>query len=79
MVAALSLAAELQAMTFTSASELFDHVSKQLGYLISARPTAVNVSDMRDRMIAKLQAEMESGDANVEALKVRCVPSHKHH
>ena len=73
VVAALSLAVELQTMTFSSEKELLDHVTMQLEYLITARPTAVNILDTRNRMLAKLQVQIKTGGSSVDQLKARSV------
>lgn len=55
VVAALSLAVDLHRMTFTSTDELVKYVTEKMEYLVSARPTAVNILDAR-RKFAQLLA-----------------------
>ncbi|KAJ2610404.1 S-methyl-5-thioribose-1-phosphate isomerase [Coemansia sp. RSA 1365] len=45
IVAALSLAAELSCMSFSTADKAREHIHKQLEYLQTSRPTAVNLFD----------------------------------
>ncbi|PIA15755.1 Methylthioribose-1-phosphate isomerase [Coemansia reversa NRRL 1564] len=45
IVAALSLAAELSCMRFSTAQKAREHIHKQLEYLQTSRPTAVNLFD----------------------------------
>ena len=73
IVAALSLAVELRAMTFESPDHLFEHVTKQLEYLVTSRPTAVNISDMNDQLLAKLLADVSSDDLSLEEIQERSV------
>lgn len=76
VVGALSLAVELQNMTFKTSEDLLTHVTKQLTYLITSRPTAVNISDMRDRLLAKLLADA-STDLNLPDIQARYLPFNK--
>ena len=71
IVAALSLAVELRTMKFESRDELFQHVTKQLEYLISSRPTAVNIADVNDQLLAKLLADVSSDDLSLEEVQER--------
>ncbi|KAI8325749.1 methylthioribose-1-phosphate isomerase-like protein [Martensiomyces pterosporus] len=50
IVAALSLAAEVSQLEFASASAAVQHIHKQLDYLSTSRPTAVNLFDAVTRL-----------------------------
>ncbi|KAJ1963863.1 S-methyl-5-thioribose-1-phosphate isomerase [Dipsacomyces acuminosporus] len=71
IVAALSLAAEVSQLEFASAQEAAEHIYKQLDYLSTSRPTAVNLFDA----IAKLkkivgEAVQASGVGGSDVAKV---------
>ncbi|KAK9237901.1 hypothetical protein V1525DRAFT_432376 [Lipomyces kononenkoae] len=65
IVAALALAVELANREFESADEVRSFVSEKLEYLVTSRPTAVNLSDAA-RKLAKLVKETE-GDVKTIA------------
>ena len=73
IVAALSLAVELRAMTFESTDHLFEHVTKQLEYLVTSRPTAVNISEVNDQLLAKLLADVLSKKLSLKEIQERYV------
>jgi len=73
IVAALSLAVELRAMTFESPDHLFEHVTKQLEYLVTSRPTAVNISEVNDQLLAKLLADVLSKKLSLKEIQERYV------
>ncbi|KAJ2793250.1 S-methyl-5-thioribose-1-phosphate isomerase, partial [Coemansia guatemalensis] len=56
IVAALSLAAELSSTSFASGQEAREHIHRQLEYLKTSRPTAVNLFDA----VAKLKQVVDS-------------------
>ena len=73
IVAALSLAVELRTMTFETPDQLFQHVTKQLEYLVTSRPTAVSISDVNDQLLAKLLADVSSQKIPLEEIQERYV------
>ena len=73
IVAALSLAVELRTMIFENPDHLFQHVTKQLEYLITSRPTAVNISEVNDQLLAKLLADMLTKKLSLKEMQERSV------
>ncbi|DBB14334.1 TPA: hypothetical protein ACH3X3_004644 [Trebouxia sp. C0006] len=76
IAAALALAAELIASgsgrQFSSADAAAQHIKKQLDYLVTSRPTAVNLSDAAQKLslIATKAAEGPKADASSVVLTV---------
>ena len=59
VVGALSLAVELHEKSFNNVKDLVNHVTKRLEFLVTARPTAVNMADASKKLssMAKMLAE----------------------
>ena len=55
VVGVLSLVAEVYESSFASVDEFCEHVTKQLDYLVTARPTAVNMTDARNKLVRRMQ------------------------
>ena len=55
VVGVLSLVAEVYESSFASIDEFCEHVTKQLDYLVTARPTAVNMTDARNKLVRRMQ------------------------
>ncbi|KAL0035512.1 hypothetical protein WJX77_010043 [Trebouxia sp. C0004] len=76
IAAALALATELVASgsgrQFSSADAAAQHIKKQLDYLVTSRPTAVNLSDAAQKLslIATKAAEARKADASSVVLTV---------
>lgn len=51
VVGVLSLVSEIYEKKFTSVDKLSDYVEKKLHFLVTARPTAVNMADARDKLM----------------------------
>jgi len=73
VVGILSLVAEVYDRSFTSVSEFCELVQSQLNYLVSARPTAVNMSDARSKLLQQLQRWMQEESITSDELKRRSV------
>ena len=71
VVAALSLAVELHLMTFTSVDDLTNYVLEKMDYLISARPTAVNVVDAKRKFVKLFQEWSKESETKTEDIKKR--------
>jgi len=55
VVGVLSLVAEVYESSFASVDEFCEHVTKQLDYLVTARPTAVNMTYARNKLVRRMQ------------------------
>ena len=71
VVGSLSLAVELQVTSFPSLSELETFVADKLEYLVSARPTAVNMADCRDKLTRLVCTLGTQQGASVESVKAK--------
>lgn len=67
IVGMLSLAEELKALSFTHSDELISRISQRLSYLVTARPTAVNLSMASKEMLALARANRELSVADLRA------------
>ena len=76
VVGSLSLAVELQDMTFPSLQHLANFVAERLEYLVSARPTAVNMADCRDKLTSLANTLISEEGASVSSVKARYHTSH---
>ena len=52
VVAVLSLVVEMREKKFTNNQELIDFVTERLKYLVTARPTAANITDAERKLTA---------------------------
>jgi len=71
VVGVLSLVAEVYESSFTSVAEFCDHVKKQLDYLVTARPTAVNMMDARNKLLRQLQDWTQDSSVTADDIKQR--------
>lgn len=55
VVGVLSLVSEIYEKKFASVDELTDYLEEKLNFLVTARPTAVNMADARDKLIQVLK------------------------
>lgn len=51
VVGVLSLVSEIYEKKFTSVDELCNYIEEKLHFLVTARPTAVNMADARDKLV----------------------------
>jgi len=73
VVGILSLVAEVYDRSFTSVGEFCELIKNQLDYLVSARPTAVNMSDARNKLVQQLDQWMHDESITSDELKHRFV------
>jgi len=73
VTAALSLAVELHGQGFTDVGELVTHVQRRLDYLVTSRPTAVNIRDSRDRLTHLVQTLSKDVNNSVEMIKEKII------
>ena len=71
VVGILSLVAEVYNLSFTSVNEFRELIKKQLDYLVSARPTAVNMADARTKLLQQLQCWTQQDLITPDELKRR--------
>ena len=71
IVAVLSLVAEVYERSFTSVSQFCELIEKQLNYLVTARPTAVNVADARGKLLQQLRRWTQDSQLSSDELKHR--------
>ena len=69
----LSLAVDLYDKIFTSVDELCLYANNQLDYLVSARPTAVNMADARNKLCLFLNNSKFKDEITLESLKMRYI------
>ncbi|OWF34861.1 methylthioribose-1-phosphate isomerase-like [Mizuhopecten yessoensis] len=69
IVGCLSLAVELLKTDFTSTEELGNFISERLDYLVTARPTAVNMASSAKQFQQRISTLLKKGDLNVEDFK----------
>lgn len=72
IVGCLSLATELTQTTFTSKSELKSWVVEKTEYLVSARPTAVNMKNAAENLLNKTDILIES-ESTVEEVMTQII------
>lgn len=70
IVGCLSLAVELLKTEFSSTEDLGEFISKRLAYLVTARPTAVNMGSAARHLKQQVTTLLENGAYNVEDLKM---------
>jgi eIF-2B alpha/beta/delta-like uncharacterized protein len=68
IVAALSIAVELKARTFTSVAELVTFIQASLAHLRTSRPTAVNLFEMATRLENLAGTLSAASDCTVESV-----------
>ncbi|OWA50494.1 Methylthioribose-1-phosphate isomerase [Hypsibius exemplaris] len=77
IVGCLSLAVELKSLTFPSIDALVDFCRTKLEYLVSSRPTAVNIRKAADHLLAFLQSfqlgQPEGTAQAVESVKLKLI------
>ena len=73
IVGVLSLVAEIYNTPFSSVKEFGDHVQRCLDYLVSARPTAVNMADARRKIMKQFALWTQVAGITANALKSRSV------
>lgn len=73
VVGVLSLVAEVYESSFASVAEFCELVTKQLDYLVTARPTAVNMMDARNKLLRLLNDWMHDVSLSVDDIKRRLV------
>lgn len=71
IVGCLSLAVELSSETFENKKTLRQDVEGKLNYLVSARPTAVNMKIAADELINLVNQLCKDETINVEEMKQR--------
>lgn len=71
IVGCLSLCVELNGETFDSKKTLRQEVEGKLNYLVSARPTAVNMKIAADELISLVNALDKDDTVTVEDMKTR--------
>jgi len=71
VVGVLSLVVEIYEKKFVTTEEFYEYIKKRLDYLVSARPTAVNIADSRVKLLNQLQAWIRDTTITVEDLKAR--------
>jgi len=71
VVGVLSLVAEVYDQSFTSVDEFCQLVLKQLNYLVTSRPTAVNMSDARSKLLQQLRLWTDDKLVTADQLKHR--------
>ncbi|XP_064614324.1 LOW QUALITY PROTEIN: methylthioribose-1-phosphate isomerase-like [Liolophura sinensis] len=69
IVGSLSLAVELNITEFKSKEKLSAFVSKKMDYLVTARPTAVNMTEAAERLKKKASILCETSNLTVEDMK----------
>lgn len=73
IVGCLSLAVELIDTDFTNTDDVASYVASKLQYLVSARPTAVNMKEAADRYTSLVKKITLENSASVESVKKRMV------
>ncbi|ELU04603.1 hypothetical protein CAPTEDRAFT_225838 [Capitella teleta] len=73
VVGSLSLAVELIPLTFSSFDDLKAFMQKKLDYLVSARPTAVNMADCRSKLMKRTDELIAKSGVTVEEVKAALV------
>jgi len=73
VVGSLSLAVETRKLNFNSMDELAAWVEQKLEYLVSARPTAVNMQDCERRINEKTHILLNENGATIHSVKLKLV------
>ncbi|XP_045159097.2 methylthioribose-1-phosphate isomerase-like [Mercenaria mercenaria] len=73
IVGCLSLAVELIDTEFTNSDDVASYVASKLQYLVSSRPTAVNMKEAADRYTSLVKKLAMENSATVESVKKRMV------
>lgn len=71
IVGCLSLAVELHKQNFTSKKDLRQDIEGKLNYLISSRPTAVNMKLAADELITLANDLFKNEQKNVDEMKLK--------
>jgi methylthioribose-1-phosphate isomerase len=71
IVGCLSLAVEIQSEAFTDKKTLRQEVEGKLNYLVSARPTAVNMKLAADELISLVNALDKDETISAEQMKLK--------
>jgi Predicted translation initiation factor 2B subunit, eIF-2B alpha/beta/delta family len=71
IVGCLSLAVEIQSEVFTDKKTLRQEVEGKLNYLVSARPTAVNMKLAADELISLVNALDKDETVSAEQMKAK--------
>ena len=71
VVGVLSLVAEIYNHQFISIEEFCEYIGKRLDYLVSARPTAVNMADSRVKLLNQLRVWQQETTVTVQDIKAR--------
>ncbi|XP_050400342.2 methylthioribose-1-phosphate isomerase isoform X1 [Patella vulgata] len=69
IVGCLSLAVELYYMDFKSRKEIAEYVSDRLKYLVTARPTAVNMDEAATKISSMIKDMAEESDLSINDFK----------
>uniref|UniRef100_A0A5S6QMZ3 Methylthioribose-1-phosphate isomerase n=2 Tax=Trichuris muris TaxID=70415 RepID=A0A5S6QMZ3_TRIMR len=69
MVGILSIAVELSKMEFETAKALEDYVKNALDQLVAARPTAINMSNARKRLVVMLESLRKETSMPLQRMK----------
>lgn len=67
----LSLASEIQEKKFETVDDVYSYVTEKLNFLVTARPTAVNMADARDRFVQIINNMKNQLDINLEEAKAK--------
>lgn len=71
VVGVLSLVVEIYDRKFGTVEEFYDYIQNRLDYLVSARPTAVNMADSRHKLLNQLTSWKQQENITVDDLKAR--------
>jgi len=71
VVGILSIVAEIYNVSVTSVADLCALIEKQLQLLVTARPTAVNMADARDKLLHQLHLWTRDQSITCDELKHR--------
>lgn len=69
----LSLAVELRKTSFSSKEELSKYIEEKLNYLVTSRPTAVNMGKAAKKFIEKAKSFTAKTDVMVQKMQDRYV------
>lgn len=73
IVGCLSLAVELKKENFESKKQLRQEIEGKLNYLVSSRPTAVNMKTAADELIILSNKLFEDDSVSLEEMKIELV------
>lgn len=62
---------EIYDRKFGTVEEFYDHIQNRLDYLVSARPTAVNMADSRFKLLNLLTSWKQEENITVDDIKAR--------